>query len=200
MRCRWVEADLDFWRNFSALQNVVICRRGSCRTWRTQWDFTPWCRSMCRWKARLITWNKWCVLMICLCEENCRGGTEVSVRITCDVEYKRMFGKALMWPLWTRRLISKEKNKRDSEKEENKREKGGVMKVGDAITWSSRDNALAMGRCTLRQPANVFCIVMFPSTFFATSLDTYTELEVDCTTRNNKLVISRHMTFIRHRK
>ena len=56
------------------------------------------------------------------------------MRITCDVEYKRMFGKALMWPLWTRRLISKEKNKRDSEKEENKREKGGVMKVGDAIT------------------------------------------------------------------
>ena len=145
MRCRWVEADLDFWRNFSALQNVVICRRGSCRTWRTQWDFTPWCRSMCRWKARLITWNKWCVLMICLCEENCRGGTEVSVRITCDVEYKRMFGKALMWPLWKKRLILKEENKREKEKT------GGEERRGEE--WSFRQDAHTTERRTLQAVA-----------------------------------------------
>ena len=38
------------------------------------------------------------VLRLCLHEENCRGGTEVSVKITCDVEEKHTFGEALMWP------------------------------------------------------------------------------------------------------
>ena len=31
-------------------------------------------------------------------EENCRGGTEVSVEITCGVEEKIMFEKTLTWP------------------------------------------------------------------------------------------------------
>ena len=31
------------------------------------------------------------VSRLCLCEENCRGGTEVSVKITCDVEENIMF-------------------------------------------------------------------------------------------------------------
>ena len=35
-----------------------------------------------------------------LYEDNCRGGTEVSVKISCDGEENIMFGKALMWPCW----------------------------------------------------------------------------------------------------
>ena len=33
----------------------------------------------------------------CFYEENCRGGTEVSVKVTCDVEEERLFEKALTW-------------------------------------------------------------------------------------------------------
>ena len=29
-----------------------------------------------------------------------RGGTEVSVKITYDIEENIVFGKALMWPCW----------------------------------------------------------------------------------------------------
>ena len=42
-----------------------------------------------------------CVSILCLCEESCKGGTEVSVKIPF-AESKRLSGKALMWPLWKR--------------------------------------------------------------------------------------------------
>ena len=37
----------------------------------------------------------------CLHQENCRGGTEVSVKITCDTRRRKedMFEKTLMWLL-----------------------------------------------------------------------------------------------------
>ena len=47
--------------------------------------------------------------------ESCRGGTEVSVKITCDVEENRSFEKALMRPLW----------KVDLKREQLEEEKGG---------------------------------------------------------------------------
>ena len=30
--------------------------------------------------------NERCVSRLCLCEDNCRGGTKLSVKITCDVD------------------------------------------------------------------------------------------------------------------
>ena len=58
----------------------------------------------------------------CLCEENCRGGTEVSVKITCDEQEKRLLGKALMWPLWKEKIGFK--RKKTSEKRRKKKEEG----------------------------------------------------------------------------
>ena len=40
----------------------------------------------------------------------------MSVKITCDVAKNVLFGKALMWPLWKKRLILKEENKREKVK------------------------------------------------------------------------------------
>ena len=76
------------------------------------------------------------------------------------------------------RLISKEENKRELLRGERNREewgrRGGVIKVGGAIT-RSRDNAHAAGRCILRQPVKVFCTVrcIAPATFYATFYDAY---------------------------
>ena len=79
---------------------------------------------------------------ICLCEENCRGGTEVSVKITCDLEEKIMFGKALRSPCWKYDCTQNKKTKRRENEGEWRR---GVIKVGGAIALS-RENAHATGR------------------------------------------------------
>ena len=50
----------------------------------------------------------------------------MSVKITCDV--KRLFGKALMSPLWKIRTISKAENQREKEKEKGRARKKGVSK------------------------------------------------------------------------
>ena len=78
-----------------------------------------------------------------------------------------MLEKALMCPLWKNEHWSKNKQKKRG------RGVGGVIKVGDAITWS-RGNAHATGRCVLPQPVNVICTVPcnVPATFYATVLDT----------------------------
>ena len=68
---------------------------------------------------------------LCLHEENCRDGTEVSVKITCDVFHRRKYHvwKGACMAMLERRLNSKEENKR-----EEKEERRGVVKVGGAIT------------------------------------------------------------------
>ena len=50
-----------------------------------------------------------------LSKENCRGDTEVSVKITCDVEEKRLFEKGLDVAIVENELISIEENKEEEE-------------------------------------------------------------------------------------
>ena len=57
---------------------------------------------------------------LCPGEENSRGSTEVSVKITCNEEENIMFGKGAYVAMMKRRLNSKEENKR----EEKKRKRG----------------------------------------------------------------------------
>ena len=59
---------------------------------------------------------------LCLCEKNCRGGTEVSVKITCDVEEKIMYGKGAYVGMLEIRFTSKDENKRE-EKRKRKRKR-----------------------------------------------------------------------------
>lgn len=37
---------------------------------------------------------------LCVHDENCKDGNEVSVKLTCDVDEKRLFEEALLWPMW----------------------------------------------------------------------------------------------------
>ena len=69
---------------------------------------------------------------LCLHEDNCRGGNEVSVKITCDVEENVMFGKAFMWPCWKEDSTQKKRTK--AKRKEKDESGGGVIKVGGAIT------------------------------------------------------------------
>ena len=52
---------------------------------------------------------------LCPHEENCRGDTEVSVKITCDVEEKRLFEKGLDVAIVENELISIENKEEEEE-------------------------------------------------------------------------------------
>ena len=91
------------------------------RTWPTQWDVAPWCRSMCRSIQRLITWNEEFISRLCIYKLNCRGGIEEPVTKIYKVDEKRLFRKELMWPLWKPICILKN---REIEKEKEKEKRG----------------------------------------------------------------------------
>ena len=93
-----------------------------------------------------LTWKEWCISSLCLHEENCRGGTEVFLKITCDVEEKRLFEKALMWPLWKEVWYQNKRNKWEKEKEEWRR----CDQVGVTMTWPSQEDAHTTDRRTLQ--------------------------------------------------
>ena len=97
LHAQWLEVDLDVLEKF--IYNVVIFPPDSCRTWWTQLNVDPWCVLLCRPMARFTTWKELCLLSLFPHEENYRGGTDVPVKINCDLEEERLFEKALLWPL-----------------------------------------------------------------------------------------------------
>ena len=64
---------------------------------------------------------------LCLHEENCRSGTEVSVKITCRIK-EIMLKKALMWPIV--------ETKRSGEERSGGGEWGGVEWRSGVEDWS----------------------------------------------------------------
>ena len=49
------------------------------------------------------------------------------VKTTCDVQQNTLFGKALMWPLWIKRLMPNEENRKG--KERRRRDQVGVNMI-----------------------------------------------------------------------
>ena len=96
----------------------------------------------------------WCVLKLSLHEENCRGGTEVSVKIICDVEEKRT--------CWEKRLFGLIVETKKSGEEENNR----VIAMGVTMSWPSKENARTMERLTLQMLRGLTAppMVTFPDT------------------------------------
>ena len=96
----------------------------------------------------------WCVLKLCLHEENCRGGTEMSVKITCDVEDKRT--------CWEKRLFGLIVETKKRGEEENNR----VITMGVTMSWPSKENAHTMARLTLQMLCGLTAppMVRFPDT------------------------------------